>query len=78
MYHQNIPPHLISQISGKPIPKNNLIMASSGVYYNKEDLIQLISSNKNPICVVTGKILTERIEDINANISNFDENDDTI
>lgn len=30
-------------------------MASSGVYYNKEDLIHLISSNKNPICVVTGK-----------------------
>lgn len=53
-------------------------MASSGVYYNKEDLMHLISSNKNPICVVTGKILTERIEDINANISNFDENDDTI
>ena len=56
----HIPPYMMSQISGKPIQKDKLIMASSGVYYDKDELKQLISSSKNPICVITGKILTEK------------------
>lgn len=43
--------------------KENLVMASTGVYYDKEELRQLVASNKNPICVVTGKLLKEKLED---------------
>lgn len=43
--------------------KENLVMASTGVYYDKEELRQLVASNKNPICVVTGKPLKEKLED---------------
>ncbi|KAK8883269.1 hypothetical protein M9Y10_045920 [Tritrichomonas musculus] len=58
------PQFLISQISGKVIKKANLIMASSGVYYDKDELKRLVESKKNPVCVITGKILTEKFEDI--------------
>ena len=59
-----VPQHLVSQISGKVIKKDNLFMASTGIYYDKDELKRLVESNKNPVCVITGKILTEKLEDI--------------
>ncbi|OHT16241.1 hypothetical protein TRFO_41941 [Tritrichomonas foetus] len=57
-----IPPHLRSQISGKPI--SDKVLASSGVFYDREELKQLITSSRLPICVITGKPLTETIQQI--------------
>lgn len=56
------PPYMLSQICGKKI--KHPIKASTGVFYEKDELIQLISSSPNPICVVTGKPLTEKLEDL--------------
>ena len=53
----------ISPISGKTIKKENLFLASSGVYYDKNELIQLLKTSKNPICAITGKVLTEKFDD---------------
>ncbi|OHT11426.1 hypothetical protein TRFO_19161 [Tritrichomonas foetus] len=60
-----IPPYMLSQISGKVLDPNspNTVKASSGIYYDRNELKQLVSSSKTPICVVTGKPLTERPED---------------
>ena len=52
---EKIPLYFISQISGKIIKKEKMIITSTGVYYDKDELIRLISSSKNPVCVVTGK-----------------------
>ena len=58
-----IPPHMRSQISGKAITEKNKYFASSGVFYDIDEFKQLITSNKNPVCIITGKQLTERPED---------------
>lgn len=59
----NLPPaHMISQISGVEI--RDPVLASSGVYYDRNELRRLVSSNHNPVCVVTGRRLTERIDEI--------------
>ena len=50
--------------SRKPINPENRILASSGVYYDREELRQLVKSSKNPICIITGKPLTETIDDL--------------
>ena len=63
-FTDHVPPYMLSQISGKPISKEKMVKASSGVYYDKDELRQLVASNKNPVCVITGKILTERPEDL--------------
>ncbi|KAK8884978.1 hypothetical protein M9Y10_044105 [Tritrichomonas musculus] len=65
-FEKHVPPYMISQISGKQI--KNPILASSGVYYDKDELKQLVTSNRNPRCIITGKLLDEKPED-------FDEND---
>lgn len=52
---EKIPLYFISQISGKTIKKEKMIKSSTGVYYDKDELIRLLSSSKNPVCVVTGK-----------------------
>ena len=66
-FEKHVPPYMRSQISGKEIPPENLVKASSGVYYDREELKQLIASSINPICVVTGKQLTETIEELEDN-----------
>ena len=53
------PQYLTSQISGEVIDKKRLVMASTGVYYDKEELKQLFASNDDPICIITGKHLTK-------------------
>ena len=60
----DMPPHMISQISGKPIRNDKMIKASTGVYYDRDELKQLIYSSKKPICVITGKLFLEKLEDI--------------
>ena len=71
-FHDNIPPYMLSQISGKPLQKGKTVIASSGALYDKDELKQLVSSNRNPICVITGKPLTERPEDFNDDDSEGD------
>lgn len=63
-----IPPYMMSQISGKPIDRNSMVMASSGVYYDRNELIQLLRSNPNPICVITGKPLTDKLENLEKDL----------
>ena len=60
---------MISQISGKVIKKEYLILSSSSVYYDKNELKRLLETNKNPICAITGKVLTEKIDDIIDKVS---------
>lgn len=57
------PLYLLSQITGKTIKNDKMIKASSGVYYDKDELRNIIASSKNPVCAITGKILTEKPED---------------
>lgn len=45
--------------------KDQLILASTGIYYDRNELKKIVSSNENPICIVTGEPLTERPEDFN-------------
>lgn len=56
---ENIPKYMISQITMKFLKKENMIRASSGVYYDRDELRQLLMSHKDPVCVITGKPLTE-------------------
>ena len=63
-FTEHVPPYMVSQISGKPLQKNKMVKASTGVYYDKDELRQLVSSNRNPICVITGKPLLEKPEDL--------------
>ena len=63
-FEKHIPPYMRSQISGREIPPERRVISSTGVIYDREELKQLISSNRNPICVVTGEPLTEKLEDL--------------
>jgi ubiquitin-protein ligase len=53
-----------SAFTGMPIPLDKQVMASSGILYHIDELRQHLASTANPICVVTGKELTERVEDL--------------
>ena len=59
-----VPDYLKSGITGKYIPKDKRVMASSGVIYNRDELITLIMSSNHPVCAVTGKPLTETVESL--------------
>jgi ubiquitin-conjugating enzyme E2 D/E len=59
----HVPPYLRSQMSGKAIPRERQVRASSGAIYDREELRQLVTSSRNPVCVITGKPLTETEED---------------
>lgn len=56
------PLFMISQVYGRAI--RDPVLASSGVFYERSELIQLVSSSSNPICVITGKELTEKTDEI--------------
>ena len=59
-YSDEVPQYLTSQISGDVIDhQKRLVMASTGVYYDKEELKQLFASNDNLTCIISGKILTK-------------------
>lgn len=53
------------QISGKKI--KDPVFSSTGVIYEREELLHLLKTNEHPICVVTGRELTEKPEDIMKN-----------
>ena len=59
----DIPIYFKSPISGKPLNKDNMILASSGIWYDRDELRQLVVSSEHPRCVVTGKLLTETPND---------------
>lgn len=42
------------------------VRSSTGVIYEREELKQLVRANQNPICVITGKPLTETADEIDA------------
>ena len=52
-----------SQISGKSMDPKNKVISSTGVPYDKHELLQLITTSKNPICVITGRPLTDNPND---------------
>lgn len=53
----DVPSYMKSQISGRVI--KDPVVASTGVIYEKSELIQLLNSSKKPIDVVTGQILRD-------------------
>ena len=57
-----IPLYMRSQIESKNI--KDFVLSSTGVYYERERLKELIRSNKNPICEITGRPLTDKLEDL--------------
>lgn len=63
-YTENTPIYAISQITGKIINKDKTIMASTGVFYDIDELNQHVAS-KSPIFAITGKELFEWPEDFN-------------
>jgi ubiquitin-protein ligase len=56
-----VPPYLRSQITGKFIPIAKQYKASSGVIFDIDEFKQLITSQADPICPITGKPLTETL-----------------
>lgn len=55
----NVPAYMVSQIKDP-------VRSSTGVIYEREELKQLVRANQNPICVITGKPLTETADEIDA------------
>ncbi|KAK8883224.1 Heat shock protein ssb1 [Tritrichomonas musculus] len=60
IYRENLN---MSDISNYHLKNTDTVIASSGAKYIYEDLKQLVLSNRNPICIITGKPLTEKPED---------------
>ena len=71
----NAPDYMVSQISGRVI--RDPVRASSGVWYERRELLQLINTNRNPVCVITGMPLTDKAEDLTVfdcdSIKDFDD-----
>jgi ubiquitin-protein ligase len=63
---QGIPPYLRSPVNGKVIPVEKRVVASTGVIYDRDTLRQLLSSSPNPICLITGRPLTDNLTDLDA------------
>jgi hypothetical protein len=59
-----VPPWMRSPFTGMPIPPDKQYKTSNGVLYHKDELRQHLAASDSPICVVTGKPLTEKVEDI--------------
>jgi ubiquitin-protein ligase len=52
-----------SPFTGDPIPKDKQVRASSGVIYHRDELKQYVTTSTSPVCVITGKKLTEKAAD---------------
>jgi hypothetical protein len=61
-----VPPYLRSQVNGKFIPVGKRVIASTGVLYDQDDLVQLLTASPNPICVITGRPLTDDLSHLDA------------
>ena len=68
----------ISQLSGKSIETKNTFLASSGIYYDKKEIMQYLSTRKKPICMITGKELRERVSKVSDHFTKMDKNDGNI
>lgn len=51
-------------MGAKKLKEENMVLASSGIYHDSDELRRLVASSGKPIFVVTGKTLTERPEDL--------------
>jgi hypothetical protein len=51
-----------SPFTGEPIPKDKQVHASSGLIYHVDELKQYIASTVSPRCAITGKLLTETLD----------------
>lgn len=72
----DIPAYMKSQISGKVFDREQMVISSSGVLYDKNELNRYISSRKSPCCIVTGKNLKEVINEKHEDDFNCDDNFD--
>jgi ubiquitin-protein ligase len=61
---RKVPAYMKSQISGKFIPKDRQVLASSGVLYDRDELRKLLQSSGHPTCVITGRPLTDDLDEI--------------
>lgn len=58
-------PELYEKIQSKKLDKQHrLYKASSGAFYFLDELIDILKSSDNPVCIVTGNPLTEKLEDL--------------
>lgn len=46
-------------MGAKKLKEANMVLASSGIYYDRDELRRLVASSEKPVFVVTGKTLTE-------------------
>ena len=58
-----IPSYMLSQVSGRVL-KDPVRVPSVGQIYDSEELRQLIATNRNPTCIVTGLPITETLQDV--------------
>lgn len=70
------PAYMKSQITGKVLDREQMVVSSSGVLYDKNELSRYISSRKSPCCIVTGKNLKEVINEKHDDGFNCDDNFD--
>jgi hypothetical protein len=59
-----VPAWTRSPFTGLPIPTDKQYRTSNGILYHKDELKQHLAASDTPICVVTGKPLTEKVKDI--------------
>jgi hypothetical protein len=56
---RRLPGYMKSQLSGRFIPRERQVMASTGVIYDRDELHRLLTASSHPICVITGRPLTD-------------------
>jgi hypothetical protein len=66
-----IPARKRSPFTGLPIPPDKQFRTSNVILYDRDDLRQHLPASANPICVVKGKPLRERAENIIETASPF-------
>ena len=59
---EHVPPYMMSQISGKKI--KDPVKASTGVYYDREELRALIRENNHTVPLILGPPLSENLDDL--------------
>lgn len=59
----DVPVYMKSQITGKKLNNQKKYLSSSGIFYDKNELLQYIESRKKPLCVVTNKMLVDSESD---------------
>lgn len=70
-FNDSVPFYMISQITGRPLRKENTIISSTGFLYDKDELLQYISSRSESKCIFSGKYLDEKVESFDKNLNYF-------